>query len=144
MKRQRTAHSLSIHCGLGLLLLTMAVGCGGGATGPELFPVEGTVTMDGQPLANAWVVFYPESKDRPSKGTTDANGHYTLQWASSGAGAVAGKHKVFIGTKQDVDAEGNEVPDAKETVPAKYNDETELSAQVDGSESTFNFDLTSS
>jgi len=57
-----------VFCAVGLVLS----GCG--PKGPELAPVEGVVTLDGQPLEGATVLFHAEGGGRPSTGTTDANG----------------------------------------------------------------------
>ena len=53
-------------------LWALCLGC---ESGPEIASVEGTVTMDGKPLANATVLFVPEN-GRPAGGRTDERGHY--------------------------------------------------------------------
>lgn len=75
------------------------VGCGGD-TGPVLYPVSGTVTVDGQPLEKAGVGFQPdESKGNKlglfPAGTTDASGKYELLTASK-KGAPAGHYKIVV------------------------------------------------
>ncbi|MFW6172061.1 MAG: carboxypeptidase-like regulatory domain-containing protein, partial [Planctomycetota bacterium] len=83
--------------GAGLVLVSLfCLGCGD--SGPERGYVEGTVTMDGEPLPDAVVTFQPEDTGRPSYGKTDENGHYELQYTSDKKGALVGMHRVTIST----------------------------------------------
>ena len=112
--------------------------------GPEIADVEGTVTMDGKPLANASVVFVPQG-GRPAGARTDDNGHYVLNFSGERQGALPGKSKVRISTLRDpyVAEDGTNVPGTPETVPAKYNAETILEFEVKLSEANvadFNLD----
>ena len=59
--------------------------------------VEGTVTIDGEPVEKATVGFYPQG-GRGSIGATDSDGHYELRYTSSQKGASVGEHKVTIKT----------------------------------------------
>lgn len=62
----------------------------------EMLPVEGTVTMDGQPLAGAEVML--DSLDGPRGfGVTDGSGKFTITTRQFGAGLPAGDYRVFIG-----------------------------------------------
>lgn len=127
-----SSHVLSLFC---LLALT---GCGGG-TAPELGSVSGTVTQGGSPLSNALVTFYPE-KGRPSMGTTDENGYYTLDYTSEARGALIGSHTVKI-TSQVEDGEMAAESGQKEAIPAKYNEQSELTAVVEAGSNTHDFPL---
>jgi hypothetical protein len=84
-------------CLAAALLLT---GCG--AAGPELAPVSGTVTLDGQPIENADVVFQPEDARSPSYGRTGPDGRYELGYKRGVAGALVGKHTVSIRVSAEV------------------------------------------
>lgn len=95
-----------------LILLTMvaAVGCtsGGGDTNrPKTYPVTGTVTLDGAPVAGASVKFQLADGSRSALGTTDASGKYTLTTFEAGDGAVAGEYRVAV-TKYE--GEGGQAP----------------------------------
>ena len=73
-------------------------GCG--SSTPILAPaVEGVVTINNQPLANATVTFTPTAPGVAGQyvGTavTDDKGHYVLQTAGK-PGAVVGEHKVTV------------------------------------------------
>ncbi len=85
----------------GVAAAALLSGC---SDGPKTAHVSGRVTLDGNPLANAEVMFSPIApKDNPNPGptsgaVTDAEGRYTLILADGKEtkGAVVGKHKVMI------------------------------------------------
>jgi hypothetical protein len=85
---------------LALLLLAAGAGCAGGKSWSYNEQVEGTVTFDGTPLANAVVQFVPDvdsTYQAPvSSGQTDAAGHFTLTCEGKKPGAVLGKHNVLV------------------------------------------------
>jgi hypothetical protein len=73
-----------------LLILT---GCGG----PKPVKVEGIVTLDGQPVENAAVVFQPGEGDRrAATGTTGGDGVFHLTTFSPDDGALPGDYKVLV------------------------------------------------
>ena len=61
--------------GVWLLVLLAAAGCG--KTGVPTYPVSGTVTLDGQPLDGATVMFVPKSGP-PHGAVTDAAGAFSI------------------------------------------------------------------
>jgi hypothetical protein len=61
-----------------------------------LAPVEGTVRLKGQPLANVQVEFWPESNAARSTGFTDKDGRYQLTYDGKRPGAVVGPHRVLL------------------------------------------------
>lgn len=126
---------------LAVIALIGLVGCGSGS---GVAPVSGTVTLDGQPLANALVSFYPQEEGkRFSTGTTDAAGNYQLVYTNDQQGAAIGKHTVKI-TTATVQGEGGPAKPPKEKLPAKYNDQSELTAEVaSGANNNTNFELQS-
>lgn len=80
-------------------------GCGGSTSAdlPDLVPVEGRVTMNGEPLAGATVTFKPQvSGVNSSVGVTDDDGRYKLRY-SRDAGAVVGTHKVTVSLMTHLD-----------------------------------------
>ncbi len=128
--------------GTTILSTTMFLtGCGGGASDqPKIAPVAGVVTMDGEPLAGASVQFFSEN-GRPSAGVTNADGRYELVYIENQKGAVLGNHVVRISTQNDEeDPLGMQ---GTETVPAKYNSKSTLTATVVEGANEFNFDLQS-
>lgn len=75
-------------------MLSLLLGCGGGADGPKTVDVSGKVTLKGTPLANADVHFY-SNDGKTYYGRTGDDGAYHLV-----KGAVPGDYKVFF-TKMD-------------------------------------------
>lgn len=76
--------------------LVFLLGCGG--KGPEL-PVSGTVTLDGNPVPNVIVRFYPEGDTNPESNgfaQTGSDGKYVIVGAKDKKGLVAGKYKVTV------------------------------------------------
>lgn len=130
-----------------LVLNVVLAGCeGDGYAELGLVDVTGKVTLDGQPLANANVVFESADK-RTASGVTDNSGHYKLMYDSETPGVTPGPKTVRI-TVADVGVEGGGVvegaaPAAKERIPAKYNRQSELKAEVSASNRTFDFELKS-
>lgn len=115
----------------GLALAVVLSGCGGGVQGPILSPVRGTVTLDGQPLPKARVIFQPSGASAsPSIGETDDTGAFELAFSRRNKGALPGDHVVRITTAGVVtDAAGKETV-VEEKVPPRYNEKTELKYQV--------------
>jgi hypothetical protein len=115
---------------LGLVLA--ACGCGGG--GPRTVPVSGQVKLDGQPLADAQVIFRPDSKELSpgpaSYGKTDAQGRFVLRTMDGHDGAVVGPHKVRISLPVKAPGASADAPSANK-LPAKYSgDKTVLTFVV--------------
>ncbi len=123
------------------LVLQVFAGCAWGPDDePELGTVTGKVTMDGKPLAGVWVGFAP-TEGRSSMGLTDKDGRYTLNYLPETLGAKVGAHKVAVTTPRE-DESGAEVKNFRETIPLRYNLQTELSAEVKSGSNEFNFNLT--
>ena len=113
--------------------LLIAIGCSRSSV--ELAEVTGRVTMGGKPLPNASVTFTP-SNGRPSMGGTDENGHYSLRYTPTLTGARVGSVNVEIRTGNP-----DNLREFPETVPAKYNTKSELTAEVKPEPNVINFDL---
>jgi hypothetical protein len=121
-------------------LLTLA-GCG--QDGPPLALVEGTVTLDGEPLPRAQLEFQPQ-RGSTSYGETDKSGHYYLLYTPTRDGAMLGEHTIRIITGGEIfDSETREMRVATERVPARYNVETTLKREVVDGNNVIDFELTS-
>lgn len=70
------------------------VGCG--RQGPETISVHGTVTLDGNPVAGASVMFMPQSAGRPATGLTGEEGRFELTTFRERDGAIPGQHRVTV------------------------------------------------
>jgi hypothetical protein len=152
-----------------LLLVTITVafvlnGCGGGL---KTVNVTGTVTFDGEPLAEATIAFSPETsgEGHPGYAITDVNGHYKLQTllGNPDAGTTPGKYLVTVSkmeksatttTSSDDPEYMRQIemgrmgtpPPPKSLIPVSYGNMTTsgLSATVENKkENVFDFNLTS-
>lgn len=138
-----------------VLVLVAAAGCGGQS--PDygvlnLVDVSGTVTLDGDPLAGAGVLF--EAGDQTySYAQTDDSGRYSLQFNSEISGVMPGPKTVRIkstglafedGGEDETETEDGVSPTKQpERVPARYNSASTLTVTVSDSERRFDFALTS-
>lgn len=122
------------------LLITLA-GCGGGG----LLDVEGTVALNGTPVAEGDIAFIPEDKKFGGEGGVIKDGRFKMK-------ARAGKNKVEIRASRIVP--GKTIPSAagpgapaeplrESIIPPKYNDQTTLNEEVKPGKTTFTFNLTS-
>ncbi len=135
--RRRLARSVAVfRTWIGLALVVLACGCGG----PQFGRVSGTVTMDGKPLPGVAVRFEDEGGSA-TIARTDKSGYYELRYTVDQVGAPVGKHKVTILTppKDEVSTGERE----KEVVPARYNRESTLTADVKSGRQTIDWELTS-
>jgi hypothetical protein len=128
-----------------LFVLSLILGCGNGVSGR----VSGTVSLDGKPLADAAVTFYPEVSGAMSVGMTDTNGNYELAVSHTVKGIVPGRYKVTISTAREERA-GNapgaaSIPAVPELVPPKFTDHnsTDLIREVKAGSQKMDFALTS-
>lgn len=107
---------------LGFVVLALApLGCGSGGPGA---PVEGVVTLNGQPLADANVSLMRGTgpkEERYYLGKTDQSGHYALMNpATKQEGVAPGDYQLRITSVQvPVDAT-EDTPLPPERVPAEY------------------------
>jgi hypothetical protein len=89
----RTTPAFWTTISLGALLLA---GC---SDGPSLGKVHGQVTLNGEPVPFAYVVFQPiEPKGAYGAAYSDAEGRYELLYTRSRKGALVGKHAVTVRT----------------------------------------------
>lgn len=108
-------------------------------TRPQTFPVTGIVTLDGEPLEQAFVTFVAKESQSVAAGLTDAGGRFSLRTYEPGDGAVAGPQVVLIEKTTEVfpPAKGSDGPFPPPVVthhlPAAYRD-----PQTSGLEATVN------
>ena len=118
--------------------LLMLVGCGGPAS--DMGFVTGVVTMDGEPVGNASITFYP-TQGRSSTAVCDSEGKYELAQTRDRAGAAIGEHKVTV-IQDSLDVEEGV---KKVKIPKKYGDrqKTDLTETVKGGSNEINIELKS-
>ena len=137
--------SMKSKSGLWLVVCPLLAMCGfgcGRSDLPELAPVSGTITLDGKPCPKAIVLYsiQKENGGRPSSGLTDAEGHYELQYLDGVKGAHIGMNKVEVTTFWP---DGEPGEGESESIPAKYNSKSTLTADVKDGRNTFDFNLES-
>jgi hypothetical protein len=123
-----------------------------GCSSPSAAPVEGTVTLDGAPLADAYImlVTYEGAEKEPAKalgpftGRTDAQGHYALGPVDNpGGGVPVGSYRLSITTAHS-DSAGEEGAVAPpERVPEPYRSGNVQFDVPDGGNQSADFDLQS-
>ena len=103
-----------------------------------LCTVEGTVTLDGAPLADGMINFGPMAgASGPATGAKITDGKYSAR-------ASAGEMVVTIRSqkKETVqDPDHGDMVQMTELVPEKYNQQSELKATIQPGKNTFDFDL---
>lgn len=107
----------------------LAVGCGGsdGPPAAERYPVTGTVKLDGQPLASGTISF--ESEEDAAAGNAPATGE--IKDGAYAVESTAGVKKVVISrTEEYGQPDETGVKPTRETIPARYNANSELTADI--------------
>ncbi len=126
---------------LGFLGLCALAGCSSG--GPTLTPVSGTITLGGEPLANAIVRFIPEgeTKGHGGNGKSGADGKYEIiaNRENNRKGLIPGEYRVAV-SLLPAGAKPIETGE-KELVPEPYSNprESPLRAIVETSAKPFDF-----
>ncbi len=118
--------------GLALALLALA-GCGAPSDGFERFPVEGVVTLDGEPLKAGTITFNARGQGASSSGEI-ADGKFQL---SAADGLSPGPYRVEVYSIQPT---GRKFPDAEDPnmlvdataniIPGRYNVESTLKIEL--------------
>ena len=70
------------------------VGCGSDL--PQLAPLKGSVSLNGEPFANGSLMFSPSSGGRPSVAKTNDKGEFEALYSMGVPGAILGKHTVMF------------------------------------------------
>src|SRR5688572_7135503 len=82
---------------LSVVILLAVVGCGPDTSHlPATVPAEGIVTLDGQPVENATVMFIADTGNHHATANTDAQGKFRLSAFKEKEGAVPGTYKVEV------------------------------------------------
>ncbi len=92
--------------------------------------ISGTITMNGKPLAEVWIVFLTNAGGRPIAARTDDRGGYVVTDRDVSPGQY--QVKITTGTDDYRDADGNLMAGRQETIPARYNQESTLTVEIKG------------
>jgi hypothetical protein len=139
-----------------LTWILFIIGCHGSSV-IKTDVVEGTVTYQGIPVADANISFSPVLNGSPAYGRTDSQGKYKLQTLLGAVdqGTTPGEYVVIINKSENVPTGKKEIdPDGKEVditvskplLPAVYSSATTtpLKATVVSGKNVFDFDLVDS
>jgi hypothetical protein len=117
-------------CAIILGCATM-LGCAGNPDNrPRRVPVTGTVLYNGQPVADATVLFEPVGDMPAAAGRTDGQGRFQLETFSPGDGGVPGDYKITVRKVEVIRGQKGEPvsddyvgppPDEKWLLPIKYS-----------------------
>lgn len=130
-----------------VLVLSEIAGCSK-PTGLDKVVVQGTVTIDGQPIPNGEIRFIPtQGTTGPISGGPIKDGVYI---ANGKGGVPLGNHQVEIRAfraktngQGQAGQPGFEGGPAEQYLDQKYNDRTTLTATIDADTTTKDFQLTS-
>ena len=120
-----------------VLFAALAAGCGKSNIGV----VTGTVTVDGAPAKSGSIAYFPTNKKSSTAGSEIRDGSYTANVAL-GATKVEIRVPKVIGQKKLYDTPDSPVKQVlAESLPAKYNDQTELTLDVQPGKNRQDYDL---
>jgi hypothetical protein len=131
---------------------------------PPTYPVTGTVTLQGKPLAGAVITFVPTAKDSDAASAiTDAAGKYALTTWQAGDGARPGEYRVKVSKQEQAAVDPSKMvqnltieeeqkiyveskkapPPAKSLIPNKYQDDqtSGLTHKVEDKPTTFDIKI---
>ena len=119
------------------LLLGVFSGCGGN-NGPVKVPVAGVVSLDGTPVPNGQIVFSDAAGIEQACAGEIVDGKFSFEStlgkkkvSISSMQEVAGKQGQYGGIQGDPVSAENPAMEYQEVIPAKYNADTELTAEVE-------------
>jgi hypothetical protein len=107
--------------------IVTAVACG--PSGPRLNPVTGSVTFDGEPIAEGRIQFRAVEGDQRAFSGEITSGQYRIE-TSAGRMTVEIIASRLIPGKFDESNPDEKVPVGEMYIPGRYNSETELTADV--------------
>jgi hypothetical protein len=109
----------------GALILAALLPSGCGPKGPEIVPVEGTITFGGGPWPTAGVVYFTldpsatGTAGHPALGKFDLDGKLTVTTFQKGDGLMPGKYKLAVECWEVPPQMNSPIP-AKSYVPERY------------------------
>lgn len=92
-------YRMHVACLVGLLAVCLVNALGCGPAGPVVHMIKGVVTLDGEPVSGASVVFVPEGDGLMAAGKTGADGVFALNASDGkkfGRGTTIGDYIVTI------------------------------------------------
>lgn len=123
-----------------LAALLAGLGC---QEGPNTARVTGKVKLDGKNVETGTVQFFSVDNSAPSAAASIKDGAYEAQVPVGKVRAQISSPKV-VGKRKMYNAPDSPVKDVmKESIPAKYNSQSQLTREVKPGENSLDFELTS-
>ena len=116
----------------------LLVGCG--PSTPEKHTVQGTVTFDGAAVAEGDIIFRDAAGQTRSYGGKILDGEFSFE-SSPGSKIVEITAMREVPGEMDTSNPGEEIPLRKQYIPAIYNTETTLTAEVAPQSGRIDFEL---
>jgi hypothetical protein len=137
-------------CVAGFVLILIFCGCGG-QEGPATVTVTGSVSLDGKPVSSGQIILNDVAGNEKAYAGIIKDGTFSFpstvgqkKVSISSPQEVAGSSTIVGGIPGDPVSAENPAPQILESIPAKYNEQTELIADVTtAGDNTFPFELTS-
>lgn len=116
--------------------------CSIGCEEPNVGHISGLVTVDGQPAQSGSIAFFPVDGRSSTAGSAIENGQYAAKVAP-GVSRVEIRVSKVVGQQKLYDTPDSPVqPLLAEALPPRYNDQTELTLDVQAGENVKNWELT--
>ncbi len=123
---------------LALGLAFLAGGCGA----PPRAKVHGTVTLDGKPIKDGSIEFFPIDGKGQTAGVAIRDGAYSAD-ASVGEMKVSIRAVEVVGQRKAYDTPDSPMVDeVRSLIPARYNAQSELKQTLVAGDNEVNFELT--
>ena len=131
----------SLLCALLLVAVPLAAGCGDSLPADRAV-ISGVVLVDGERPASGSITLRPVDGTSPTAGGAIQGGNYNLV-ASRGVSSVAIRVPKVVGFAKAYNTPESPSREVRaESLPPRYNDETELTVELMHGENTINFELT--
>ena len=142
--RQKFSRLFLSFSAFGFLLPFVLVGCGSEDTGPELYTVKGTVTFDGSPVEEGRIQFRKAEGDQKAYSTEIKAGNYSVQMEAGKATVEITASRPKPGEFDTSNPDDPPQPIGEMYIPAQYNSETTLTADIKpSSDNSIPFELKS-
>jgi len=112
-----------------------------GCEKPNIGTVTGTITVDGSPAQSGSIAFFPVDRKSSTAGSEIVDGQYTAKVALGAAKVEIRVPKVMGEKKLYNTADSPKKKILAESLPAKYNDQTELQLDVQPGENHQDYSL---
>ena len=127
-----------------VLVSLLSAGCGGSTDAPDLFPVTGKVTFDGEPVEEGRIQFRQKEGSHRAFSGQIVKGEYRLEAEPGPMDVQIYASRPVPGKFDTSNPDEDPQPVGEMYIPEKYNSRSELTAEVSASaENNIPFDLKS-